>query len=186
MSALAYKLMSFEDYLTYNDETVNRYELINGELALMPPPILQHILIAEFLDDLFEQEVNRLQLDWFSFRGVGVRTGVRKSRLPDLAIVTKAQVEEMRNQVAVFEVSPLLVVEIVSPSSVSQDYRYKRSEYAALEIPEYWIVDPQENKVSVLVLEEGFYEVAEFKGTQPIVSPTFKELVVMPDSILQQ
>lgn len=78
------------------------------------------------------------------------------------------------------------MVEIVSPSSVSQDYRYKRSEYAALEIPEYWIVDPLENKVSVLVLEDGFYEVVEFKGTQPIVSPTFKELVVTPESIFQQ
>jgi Uma2 family endonuclease len=184
MSALAYKLMSFEDYLTYDDETNNRYELINGELALMSPPVLQHVLIAEFLDNLFEQEVKRLQLDWFSFRGVGVRTGLRKSRLPDLAIVTKAQVQVIGNQVAVFEVSPLLVVEIVSESSVSQDYRFKRTEYAALEIPEYWIVDPLENKVSVLVLEDGFYEVAEFKGTQPIVSPTFKELVVMSENIL--
>lgn len=186
MSAVAYKLMSFENYLTYNDETDNRYELINGELALMPPPALQHVLIAEFLDDLFEQEVKRLQLDWFSFRGVGVRTGLRKSRLPDIAIVTKAQVQLIGHQVAVFETSPLLVVEIVRESSVKQDYRFKRTEYAALEIPEYWIIDPLENKVSVLVLEEGFYEVAEFKGIQPIVSPTFKELIATPESILQQ
>lgn len=47
-----------------------------------------------------------------------------------------------------------------------------------------WIVDPQENKVSVLVLEDRFYEVAEFEGTQPIVSPIFKELVIRLESIL--
>jgi Uma2 family endonuclease len=184
MSALAYKLMSFQDYLTYDDQTDNRYELIDGQLALMLPPALIHILIADFLADLFKQEVKRLQLDWYCLKEVGVRTGFHKSRLPDIAIVTKAQVEKMRNQVAVFEVSPLLVVEIVSESSIKQDYRFKRTEYAALEIPEYWIVDPLENKVSVLVLEDGFYEVTEFKGTQPIVSPIFKELVVMPEQIL--
>jgi Uma2 family endonuclease len=186
MSAVAYKLMSFEDYLTYNDQTDNRYELIDGELALMPPPLLNHILIAKFLEKILEQEIERLQLDWICLKEVGVRTGFRKSRLPDIAVVTKAQVDEMRNQVAVFEVSPLLVVEIVSESSIKQDYRYKRTEYAASEIPEYWIVDPLENKVCVLVLEDGFYEVAEFKGTQPIVSPTFKELVVTPEILLQQ
>lgn len=184
MSAVAYELLSFEDYLYYDDQTDNRYELIDGELVPILPPALQHILIAEFLDDLFEQEVKRLQLDWLCFRGVGVRTGLRKSRLPDLAIVTKAQVQVIGHQVAVFQVSPLLVVEVVSSSSIKQDYRYKRSEYAGLAIPEYWIVDPLENKVSVLVLEEGFYEVAEFKGTQPIVSPTFKALVVTPENIL--
>jgi Uma2 family endonuclease len=186
MSALAYKLMSFEDYLHYDDPTDNRYELIDGRLVLKPVAVLKHILIADFLEQILEQEIKRLQLDWFCFIGVGVRTGLRKSRLPDIAIVTKAQIKAIGRQVAVFEVPPLLVVEIVSESSIKQDYRFKRTEYAALEIPEYWIVDPLENKVSVLVLEEGFYEVAEFKGTQPIVSPTFKELVVTPESILQQ
>jgi Uma2 family endonuclease len=150
----------------------------------MSPPLLNHILIAKLLEQIFEQEIKRLQLDWICLKEVGVRTGLRKSRLPDIAIVTKAQVEAMRNQVAVFEVSPLLVVEVISSSSIKQDYRYKRSEYAGLAIPEYWIVDPLENKVSVLVLEEGFYEVTEFKETQPIVSPTFKALVVMPEQIL--
>jgi Uma2 family endonuclease len=183
MSAVAYKLWSFEDYLHYDDQTDNRYELIDGELALMSPPVLLHILIADFLADLFKQEVKRLQLDWYCLKEVGVRTGFRKSRLPDIAVVTKAQVDVVRNQVAVFEVSPLVVVEIVSESSVKQDYRFKRSEYAGLEIPEYWIIDPLENKVSVLVLEEGFYEVAEFKGVQRIVSPTFKALVVTPEQI---
>lgn len=56
------------------------------------------------------------------------------------------------------QTSPLLVVEVVSPDSVKRDYRHKRSEYAALEIPEYWIVDPLESKVSVLLWNDGLYE----------------------------
>lgn len=184
MSALAYQLLSFEDYLSYDDHTDNRYELIDGELATIPTPLLSHILIAKFLADVFNQEIKRLQLEWMCLKEVGVRTGFRKSRLPDIAIVTKAQVEEMRNQVAVFEISPLLVVEIVSSSSIKEDYRHKRSEYAGVEIPEYWIVDPLENKVSVLILEDGFYEVTEFKGSQPIISPTFTSLQITSEQIL--
>lgn len=59
------------------------------------------------------------------------------------------------NQSAVFEVPPQLVVEIVSPESLKRDYRYKRSEYAALGIPEYWIIDPEQQKITILQWEEG-------------------------------
>ena len=65
---------------------------------------------------------------------------------------------------------------MVSPESVNRDYRYKRSEYAAVGIPEYWIIDPILNKVSVLRLDEGFYEEEVFTENQSIVSQTFPEL----------
>jgi len=51
---------------------------------------------------------------------------------------------------------PLLVVEIVSPSQENRDYRYKRPEYAARGIAEYWIVDPIAQKVTILEWVEGF------------------------------
>jgi Uma2 family endonuclease len=78
----------------------------------------------------------------------------------------------------------LLVVEVVSPESVKRDYRYKRSEYAALEIAEYWIIDPIESKVTVLLWEEGLYEEREFAGNQQIVSRSFPELVVTVEEVL--
>jgi Uma2 family endonuclease len=85
---------------------------------------------------------------------------------------------------AVCQSPPLLVVEVVSPESVKRDYRYKRSEYAALEISEYWIVDPIESKVTVLLWEEGLYEDTEFTGNQKIVSPTFPELDLTVKQVL--
>jgi Uma2 family endonuclease len=75
-------------------------------------------------------------------------------------------------------------VEIISPESIKRDYRYKRSEYAALAIPEYWIVDPLENKVTVLIWEEGFYEESVFIGSQPIQSVAFPELMLTVEQIL--
>jgi Uma2 family endonuclease len=82
----------------------------------------------------------------------------------------------MLDQSAVCQTSPLLVVEVVNPDSVKRDYRYKRSEYAALEIPEYWIVDPLEFKVSVLLGNDGLYEELVFTGTQTVASKVFPDL----------
>jgi Uma2 family endonuclease len=50
------------------------------------------------------------------------------------------------------------------------DYRYKRSEYGAIEVPEYWIVDPLASRVVVLQLIDGLYEGNEFMGEDPVVS----------------
>ena len=79
---------------------------------------------------------------------------------------------------------PELVVEVVSPKQENRDYRYKRSEYAALEIPEYLIVDPQENKVTVLLLDEGLYEETVFTREEKIVSVTFSELNLTVKDVL--
>ena len=73
---------------------------------------------------------------------------------------------------------------MVSPESVKRDYRYKRSEYAALEVPEYWIVDPLAGQISVLLLEEGLYEDSVFTNSQQIVSRTFPELKIAVEQVL--
>ncbi len=74
---------------------------------------------------------------------------------------------------------------MVSPDSIKRDYRYKRSEYAAVEVPEYWIVDPLEKKISVLLLEEGFYEETVFTGDQKIISRTFENIAIAVEQVLQ-
>ncbi|MBE9109578.1 Uma2 family endonuclease [Nodosilinea sp. LEGE 07298] len=177
-------LLTFEDYIAYDDGTENRYELVDGDLVKMPPPIMEHFLIAKFLEQALDTEIKRLQCPWLCFRESGVRTGLRKSRITDVSVVTLDQAQELKGRSVVFSTSPLLVIEVVSPDSVTRDYRYKRTEYAALEIPEYWIVDPLESKVTVLVFNEGLYDETVFVGDQSLVSPTFPELVLIVEQIL--
>ncbi|MDJ0617842.1 MAG: Uma2 family endonuclease [Calothrix sp. MO_192.B10] len=183
-STITDRLYSFEEYLTYNDGSDNRYELVDGKLELMNPPTFRHLLIAKFIENFLDGEINRLGLPWLCLREAGIRTGWRKSRLCDICVVAAEQVMEFLDESAVCQSAPLLVVEVVSPESVKRDYRYKRSEYAALEIPEYWIVDPIESKVTVLLWEEGLYEDREFVGNQQIVSQRFSELVVTVEEVL--
>jgi Uma2 family endonuclease len=178
------RFYTFEEYLSYDDGTDNRYELVDGRLEVVNPPTIQHFLLAKFIERFLDAEINRLRLDWFCFKETGVRTGKNKSRLTDVCVVTSAQAQELMNESAVFETPPLLVVEVVSPESISRDYRRKRSEYAALEIPEYWIVDPLKNQICVLLLEEGLYEEAVFTGSQSIASGTFPELSITVEQVL--
>ena len=70
-------------------------------------------------------------------------------------------------------------MEIVSPDSRKHDYRYKCSEYAAIGILEYWVVDPNENRVTVLNLEDGFYEETIFLHKMKILA-----LILLPQLIL--
>jgi len=67
---------------------------------------------------------------------------------------------------------------VVSPGKVNQDrdYRYKRSEYAARGIAEYWIVDPLISRVTILVLNEGLYDERIFENDNAIASPLFPQL----------
>ena len=81
---------------------------------------------------------------------------------------------------------PQLVVEVVSPNQDKRDYRYKRSEYAARQIPEYWIVDPILNKVTILELVEGLYEELVYTGDLPLDSPQFGKLTLTAQEILIQ
>ncbi|MDJ0593990.1 MAG: Uma2 family endonuclease [Pleurocapsa sp. MO_226.B13] len=82
--------------------------------------------------------------------------------------------------------SPALVVEVVSPGKENEDrdYRYKRSEYAARGIIEYWIVDPQREKVTVLSLVDGLYEETVFEGSQQIISTILTNFHVSAAKVL--
>jgi Uma2 family endonuclease len=67
---------------------------------------------------------------------------------------------------------PALVIELISLSATNRtrDYRYKRTEYAAREIAEYWIVDPQELQITVCQWVDGQYEDKVFNSDNRIES----------------
>ncbi|WRH65708.1 MAG: Uma2 family endonuclease [Planktothrix sp. GU0601_MAG3] len=187
MVQLLTKTYSFEEYLAYDDGTDNKYELVNGELKIMPTASGFHALILVLIYDILKAEIDRIQQQWKVMPGtVGVRTAKKKSRIPDLVILSESQCQELRKMsAAVLEAPPLLAVEIVSPGNSDDDYRYKRSEYAVREIPEYWIIDPETAKISVLLLVSGFYEVTEFTGEQEIKSLLFPELKLISKQVFE-
>ncbi len=184
--------LTLAEYLTYTDGTDTRYELVNGELISMSVGTGLHGEVIDCLNTTFRTEIQRLGLPWVSKQMViGVRAPRSgrwdTCRIPDVVVIPVEQWRTLQTREAVIEIDeppPLLVVEVVSESTKSTDYRAKRAEYNVLEIPEYWIVDPLESKVTVLTLIEGWYEVTEFRGDQVVRSPTFSELTLTADQAL--
>ena len=177
------RFYTFEEYIVYDDNTDNRYELVNGRLEAMTPPTFLHILICDLIRDALKAEIDRLGLPLIATRESGIRTGFSKSRIADICVLTKEQVISSLNEAGICDTPPTLVVEVISLESVKRDYRYKRSEYAALGINEYWIVDPLEQQVAVLELDEGLYEETIFINEQELVSLTFTKLKLTPQQI---
>ena len=182
--------VSFEEYIDICAQTEERYELVRGELHLMHPPTVLHYRIGKFLEQVLDRVIeDHFDPDeWETFREVGQRTEVDSSRLPDLAIVSRLEADKLLKQTAVFQSPSLLVVEIVSPSSVSEDYDGKLKEYQALGVLEYWIVDyeglgaakhigfPKAPTLTIHELVNDKYQAKQFRGDDPIQSPTFKHL----------
>jgi Uma2 family endonuclease len=185
--------LTFADYLAYDDGTDTRYELVDGELVPMSLGTGEHGKTTKFLEKTFDAEISRCGLEWTAERfSVGVQSprGTRwdTSRIPDIAIITLDQWATLQKREAVIalnEPPPLLVVEVVSPSTATDDYRAKRSEYSVLDISEYWIVDPLEQKITVCILRDGFYDSTEFRGEDRILSPTFPDLQLTAEQVLQ-
>jgi len=176
--------LSFAEYLTYSDGTDTRYELVNGELLPMALPTANHGRIVKILERLLDQEIENRKLPYITVRDMGVRIprgfGLATVRIPDLVVMKLTDWQFLA--VIDFDLDPpVLVVEVVSPSTKNIDYRTKRTEYAGRDIPEYWIIDPIEHKISVLVNSDGWYDLQEFGMEQMIISPTFGELQIFLD-----
>ena len=192
MTIATTKKMTLTEYLTYDDGTDTRYELVDGELSRMSLGTGEHGNISEFLNDEFKAEIKRLGLDWVvKDMKIGIQSprGTRweTARIPDVVVLPLEQWNSLKKRESFIpfnEPPPLLVVEVVSPSTVTVDYRAKHSEYAVLDIPEYWIVDPLDRKVTVCILKDGAYSDEVFVGEITIVSPTFLELGLKASEVI--
>ena len=82
--------------------------------------------------------------------GYKVRLRARKYREPDILFIKTAHRSGIKKQ---YCEKADLVIEVVSEKNRPHDIKKKRIEYAKAGIPEYWIVDPEEETITVLVLK---------------------------------
>ncbi len=189
MTVTKTKGLSFAEYLTFSDGTDTRYELVNGELVPMALGTGRHGQIIDRTYQALRQKITEMGMPLIVIQGqVGVRIprgfGLATVRIPDLVVMKLTDWQALQDKPAVIDFDlapPVLVVEVVSPSTKNIDYRTKRTEYAARDIPEYWIIDPIEHKISVLVNSDGWYDLQEFGMEQMVISPTFGELQIFLD-----
>jgi Uma2 family endonuclease len=184
--------LTFEEYLQYEDDTDNRYELIDGELVPLPPESPENDFIAQELFWLFAlarlAPRQLIRPHTCEIQVPILQPGDAANRYPDVVVLCEEHSSLMQRRLTVTldMPPPRLVVEVVSPGRISRerDYIRKRAQYAARGIPEYWIIDPQQQLIVVPRLESDRYVEAEFRGCDRIQSPTFPKLELSVQQIL--
>ena len=141
-------------YLKLTDRCNRLVEFTDGHLDVLPMPTTQHQAVLKCIFLAFHAFVGaRGGAVFFAPLRLRIRPG--KFREPDLLVLVKADDPRRQDE---FWLGADLVVEVVSPGDARRDTVDKRLDYAEAAIPEYWIVDPHEETVTVLTLAEGEYE----------------------------
>ena len=187
--------LTLSDYLAIEAIYEGQQEFVDGEIIKMPPESNLNALISVFLLVSLSRFV---PMTWLRHKDVEIVIAGRV-RMPDLMILGEDLAAVLlasgRSTITEDMPAPLLAVEVVSPGKANEDrdYRFKRTEYAARGIPEYWIVDPARAMVTVLMLVDGLYEVVEYSGGDSlqddkgdrIVSALFPQLNLTVEQVLQ-
>jgi len=170
---------SEEEYLRL--DTNQLVEFSNGYIEVLPMPSDRHQAIVGFLFVLFRKLADATG-GIVRMAPLRLRLYPNKIREPDLLFINYAS--DPRRQEAYWTGADL-VVEVVSPDDRERDLVVKRQEYAQAGIPEYWIVDPQAETITVLKLESDRYvEHGVFGRGEIAVSAYYPDLQAPVDDVL--
>ena len=139
------KVWTLEELHSLPDDG-NKYELIHGELFVTPAPSDNHETVAARLTRLIDRYVEANGLGLVYRPRAVIRIGEDTEVEPDLMV---RQPQASRRASWMGAPTPILVVEIASPTTRHRDRLYKRTAYAEAGIPEYWMVDSDERTISV-------------------------------------
>jgi Uma2 family endonuclease len=137
-----------EEYLEIDGNI--RLEYADGYLEVLPMPTIFHQLILKYLCWQLDAFVVAGRLGTVVSAGYSVRIRSGKFREPDILYINREHASAIGKN---WCTKADLVMEIVSEHNRRHDLVTKRDEYARAGIPEYWIVDPEEETITIFVLK---------------------------------
>jgi Uma2 family endonuclease len=152
-----------------------RYALLEGDVHVAPPP--------SPLQQWASKRLERQLEVYFETRGLGPRLQCADRRhphaprrvQPDLVVVTDPAQVSARG----IEGAPALLVEVLSPGTVSYDRATKSRRYAALGVPHFWLLDPDSRRLECYRLEgQGYRPVLQAEGDEVVEHPEWPGLVI--------
>ncbi|MCY3708963.1 MAG: Uma2 family endonuclease [Caldilineaceae bacterium] len=171
---------TYADYLKTSDD--ERYELLNGELVMVPSPREIHQSILGILYLMVGTFVRDRGLGKVYFAPFDVVLSDTDVVQPDLLFISNERAERITQDNV--RGAPDLVVEILSPATAERDRTLKLDLYATHGVKEYWIVDPGAQTITVLLRGESGFEVNGIYGEgQTMRSPTLEEFSVALEEI---
>jgi Uma2 family endonuclease len=147
----------------------NRYEVIDGDLYVTPPPVVAHQRSGGALYFYIRGYLVQYPIGEVFVAPIGVRLDGRNGLQPDVVYVSNAR----RHIVTEREIegAPDLVVEVLSPSTRARDRGIKFRRYAAAGVPHYWIVAPEAHTLEAYALVDGGYALRGTYGPGAVFRP---------------
>jgi len=144
---------NYQDYLQLPED--KRYEIIDGDLFMVPSPNEAHQRFLVTLTNIMVNYVRKNKLGSIYCAPFDVLFSEEDIVQPDIIFVSN----ENRKIITKDNIkgAPDLLVEILSPGTSKRDLGIKKKLYAKNGVCEYWIVDPAQETIEVLNLKEGAF-----------------------------
>lgn len=146
MEALQRIPMSWEEYLRTPEHP--RHEWVDGVAVVVPDPTLDH----QYFQHRLLSALERALPDLFVVGPANLRLPRNRVRIPDIVVLRD------RERGLFVESVPILVAEVLSPGTRTEDTMRKSGEYASAGIGQYWLLDPEAHRLDVLVNVGGEWE----------------------------
>lgn len=151
---------SFEEFLS--DDTHTHAEWVQGEVLLMSPASDRHQNISGFLESILRIFVESNNLGIIRSAPFLMRINEHTAREPDLLFLSKEHQERLTS--TYLNGPANLVIEIVSPESLTRDRDDKYFEYEQAGVPEYWLIDPIHQQAKFFQMKDGNYQAIQLQN----------------------
>jgi Uma2 family endonuclease len=159
---------TYEAY-TALPEDGNRYEIVQGVLMMTPAPEPAHQGIAEEINSYLRSQILHTKRGLVLTAPIDVVLSKHMTVQPDVLVLLKEHLDRLQKKRIVG--APDLAVEVISPSSATYDRLVKYSVYERAGVPEYWLVNVDEQTIEVFILEaETYRSLGIFQDEQHLIS----------------
>ncbi len=154
----------------------DRRELIEGELLVTPAPNEKHQRYSGNIEFELRKYLEQTPVAVLYHAPFDVIFDNHNVVQPDIVLI----LQEHRSRIAHegLRGAPDLVIEILSPGTSSRDLVYKRHLYHRFKVPEYWIIDPDKERLHLLTWEDQGYQEKRVEHPETI------ETLLLPGFVL--
>lgn len=149
---------TWRDFVDLDEDDAR--ELLDGQLVEIEMPTWTHERIVAVLITILTQWSWSRKTGQVLASGYRLRIDERRGTMPDVQFYRRSN-QPAGQEKGLEHGRPDLVIEVISPSSRSKDSVRKLYDYAAIGVPEYWLIDPEARTLERLVLREGSYSIVE-------------------------
>lgn len=157
-----------------------RAELIDGQMYMMSPPTRKHqqilLSLSRRIADYLEKKGGSCEVDIAPF-AVFLNEDEKNYVEPDISVICDTSKLTDKGCTG----APDWIIEIVSPGSRRMDYYTKLFKYRTAGVREYWIVDPEKNRITVYSFESD--DIAEYTFSEAVRAGIYNDLVIDFSSI---